>query len=167
MTATPTTTTTYQGHQGHQGYLADSVAVTEARLASSRSTELSVARRREAMLALDPLVQRRLPRLGNGFLLSLRSLTIYDAIYPASPAVGGHWTRASRWVGMFTHTIASYTVALAFDAADNPDHFIVSGAAETISAGVSEAALTAALDRARATGPLRTTSPHIFAGLPL
>mgnify|MGYP001338146610 CR=1 FL=1 len=120
------------------------------------------AARREALLALDPLVRRQLGLLRTGLAAQTVELTVYDTIYTASPQVGGHWTAAASWFGLLSHAIGSYSVMLVFDESDRPHHFTVTGAATVISDGISEAALAAALAMASAAGPLRTQSAHVF-----
>src|SRR5579871_2444396 len=78
--------------------------------------------RREAMRSLDPMVRRLLARAGGAMPMQVAPVTIYDAVYPAIPELGGHWTATSTWMGFLMHTIASYTVALAFDREQRPSH---------------------------------------------
>jgi len=118
--------------------------------------------RREALLALDPLVRRQLRQLSAPALAQTVELTVYDAVYAATPQVGGHWTATTSWFGLFSHAFGSYSVALVFDDADRPRHFAVTGAASVESDGVSEAALGRALAQAGSAGPLRTSSAHVF-----
>lgn len=142
------------------------ITVKELSLPSGLTQPAAVEARRIAMRALQPMVQRLLPRLG---VISFQPAfaTVYDAVYAATPAIGGHWAVAARSLGLFSHTIASYSVALAFDDENLPGYFIVSGQREFVTAGVDEAALAQALDEARLAGPLRTSAPHTFLGFGL
>ncbi len=93
--------------------------------------------------------------------------TVYDALYPATPEIGGHWTASRSAFDLFTHTIWSYAVSLAFDDEGQPLRFIVDGASTIESDGIDEAALARALAHAALSGPLRTTAPHAFTGFGL
>src|SRR5688500_7252123 len=83
----------------------------------------SVANRRAAMTALDPQVRALLRRrvLGTAaasFLPPVLEMTVYDTVYAAIPAVGGHWTAATRrpwWLGL---QVSDITVTLEFDRFD-------------------------------------------------
>lgn len=125
-------------------------------------SEPLVEDRRAAIRALDPMVRRLVGRLGSALPFSI-DLTVYDAIFPATPAIGGHWTAASVWMGVMTHAIATYSVSLAFDEANRPHHFELVGARTAETADTSETALQAALRTVSAAGPLRTVAPHAFA----
>lgn len=70
-------------------------------------------------------------------------------------------------MGVFTHVVWSYTVTLLFDEQQRPDRFVVHGARDVASEGVSAAALAAAIERAVAAGPLWTASTHVFPSLAL
>ena len=124
-------------------------------------SEPRVAARAAALRELDPMVRRQIGRIGSALPLSVES-TVYDALFPATPAIGGHWTATSVWMGLLTHAIATYSVALAFDADDRPHHFEVTGARAVVTPDTSEAALQAALRTVADAGPLRTAAPHAF-----
>ena len=141
--------------------------VEEFRLPAGLSVEQRVDRRRAALLALNPMVQRALTSVAGGLPAPTIDLTIYDAVYPANPQAGGHWTAASLMLGLWSHTIASYTVTLLFDDNDRPLRFLVHAATEVAASDASEAALRDALERARPRGPFRSFSPHVFANVGL
>jgi hypothetical protein len=143
------------------------ITIDELHLPEQMRRQSEICARRTAVETLDLMVRRLLSRLAADIFTQVQPPTIYDAIYPATPEVGGFWTVAARWVGLFTHTISTYTVSLAFDDHNHPDHFIVTGAREMRTAGVSEAALAQAVDSVRRTGPLTTMAPHAFAGFAL
>ncbi|MHB8575515.1 MAG: hypothetical protein ACYDCQ_09300 [Dehalococcoidia bacterium] len=145
----------------------EAIAVQELRLPPNFAAPRIVEQRRRACSDLDAMVRRGLPRVAPGMFAAVQPPTIYDAVYPATPEIGGHWSIASTWMGLFTHTISSYTVALAFDDEQRPHHFIVSGAREISTPDASEASLTAALAASRAYGPLRTSAMHVFPGFAL
>jgi hypothetical protein len=121
-----------------------------------------VAARRAALLEFDPMVRRLLQGTLPGFAPRSVELTVYDAIYAASPEVGGHWTAAAALFGLFSHSVRSFSVALLFDDHDRPRRFLVSGARAIASADTSEAALSAALAEALAAGPAVSLAPHVF-----
>ncbi len=141
--------------------------IDELRLPAGLRQRTAVEERGEAMLALDPMVQRLLPRLGLTSVMNRPALTVYDAVYAATPEIGGHWTVAARWLGFFTHTVSSFSITLAFDAENLPSYFVVAGARTIITDDVSERALAGALEAARKIGPMSTTAPHIFANVGL
>ena len=127
------------------------------------ATHDRVAARREALTALDsfvrPLLAERL-RMPLAFLLRPAvDLTIYDEVYRRTNA-GGHWTVSSRWTGLLTHTIASYTVALHFDTDDLASHFVISGAREIVTDDATPESLARGLDAAAVAGPLITWAPN-------
>jgi hypothetical protein len=124
-----------------------------------------VEARRSAMESLDPTVRRHLARLVGAVTPAIVDVTVYDAIFPAIPDIGGHWTVAFRRFGLFMHTIDSYTVSMAFDESDCPHHFVVAGATEETTLDATEASLSAAIARVAGTGPLRTASPHVFSSI--
>ena len=140
--------------------------ISELRLPGLPSQHERVERRRAAFAALGGAVRPLLARLG-GVPFTAQQLTIYDAIYAATPEIGGFWTIANRVVGLLSHQIASYTVALAFDEQDRPRCFIISGAIVVKSEDASPAALSAAIEQARQAGPLRTAARHAFTGFAL
>ncbi len=121
-----------------------------------------LAARREALLALDPLVRRELQRAVSALGAYTVELTIYGAIYAASPEVGGHWTAASTFFGLLSHSVRTLAVSLLFDERDRPQRFVVSGARSVVSADTSEAALAAALEEALIAGPRMTITPNLF-----
>jgi hypothetical protein len=127
----------------------------------------TVEARRRAFRELDPMVRRHLAAFGPAFSLTWPVLTVYDAVYPATPAIGGHWTLSNLRYGPFFHGIDTCSVALEFDDANRPDHFIVSGSKETVTPDVREASLESALAELRAAGPSHRFAPHVFAGLRL
>ena len=143
------------------------IVVEELRLPEGRSVEQRVDRRRDAMLALNPMVQRVLALVSGGLPAPTIDVTIYDAVYPANPAAGGHWTVASLLMWMWSHSVASYTVTLLFDDDDRPLRFVVHAASEITSSDTSEAALREALESARPRGPLQSFSPHLFTNIGL
>ncbi len=114
------------------------------------------------MRSLDPLVRSQLPRLLPVPGAIVYPLTLYDRVYPAIPAFGGHWTVAAVWIGLLAHAAWSYTVVLAFDAANRPDHFIITGATEIVTRDASPAALSEGIERARIAGPMLTGAQHAF-----
>ncbi len=120
--------------------------------------------RRVAMQRLDVLVRQAMSGLAASMFAVAPAATIYDAVYPAMPEIGGFWTVASRWMGLINHSISSYTVSLAFDRQNRPDHFIVSGARELRTFDPSADSLVRALDEVRRSGPLTTSAPHAFTG---
>lgn len=143
---------------------AETIAIEEWRpSAAARALD----QRRAAFMALNRAVQRLLPRLALTSVLGDQPLTIYEAIYPATPAIGGYWTVAVRRFGPFSHAIASYTVSLAFDDEQRPAHFVIEGARSVTTADASPAALVAGIAAARAAGPLRTAALHAFQGFAL
>ncbi len=121
-----------------------------------------VGRRREALLSFDAPVRRQLQRAVSALGAYTVELTIYEAIYAASPEVGGHWTAASAFFGLFSHSVRTLTVSLLFDEQDRPQRFLVSGARSVTSTDTSEAALAAALDEVVVAGPSLTAAPHVF-----
>ena len=127
------------------GIADEAIAVEELRLPMQLSQPRAVEQRRAAFARLDAMVRRQLVRAAPGMFPVVQPATIYDAVYTATPEIGGHWSVASTAMALFMHSISSYTVALAFDEEQQPDHFVVSGAREFVSDGVSEAALAAAL----------------------
>lgn len=137
--------------------------IVELRLPGGLTQPERVERRRAAFAALGSAVRPLLARLG-GVPFSAQELTVYDAVYPATPEIGGFWTIAQRAFGLLSHQIASYTVALAFDEQDRPLCFVISGAIAVRSEDASPAALAAAIDQARSAGPLRTAARHAFTG---
>lgn len=74
---------------------------------------------------------------------------------------------ATNWVGAFSHTVRSYSLALAFDEWNLPHHFILSGAETIETADTGEASLQMAIDKAATAGPLRTRASHVFQGFAL
>ena len=144
----------------------DSIAVDELRLPASLAQISAVAARTAGMRTFDTMVRRLLPRLELTAFGPARA-TIYDAVHHASPEVGGHWTLASRSIGPLDHSISSYSVALAFDDENLPDHFVITGAREVVTTDARETSLATALDQARDAGPLRTGAPHAFLGFAL
>src|SRR2546428_514403 len=93
---------------------------------SGAGVDANIARDAEALVR--PLLTRLLSFPG----VAVLPLTVYDAVYPATPELGGHWTVSAVWVGPFAHTTWTYTVAVAFDAAGEPDHFVITGAREIV-----------------------------------
>jgi len=140
--------------------------IVELRLAGMPSQQERVERRRAAFAALGSAVRPLLARLG-GVPFSAQELTIYDAIFAATPEIGGYWTIANRAIGLLSHQIASYAVALAFDEQDRPRCFVISGATVVESEDTSPAALAAAIVAAQQAGPLRTAARHAFPGFAL
>lgn len=130
-----------------------------------------VAMRQRAMQALDDDVQAVLQRqLATGLITAVPrivELTIYDAVYRAAPAVGGHWTVAGHRRSFVGMRVESYTITLEFDAAQRPARFRVCGAAETVSTDATPAALDAALTVARRTGPQTGWTPTHLPGISL
>jgi hypothetical protein len=127
--------------------------------AAAIAPEGRIARRRTAALALDPHVRALLPRLSPWPLVMQPSLTLYDAIWPATPETGACWTLTARLFGPLTHSIWSYAVTLCFDSQDRPHHFVVSGATTAVTENVCQSALAAAIAAVRRGGPLHTESP--------
>ena len=143
---------------------AETIAIEEWRpSAAARALE----QRRAAFMALNREVQKLLPRLAVTSVLGDQPLTIYDAIYPAMPTIGGYWTVAARRFGWISHAITSYTVSLAFDDEQRPAHFVIDGARSVTTADASPAALAAGIAAARTSGPLRTAAQHAFQGFAL
>lgn len=131
-------------------------------LPASLANRDRLASRRAALLALDGMVRGQLQRAGTPFAGRTVELTVYDAIYAGSPEVGGHWTVASAWFGLFAHSVSTLSVALTFDEQDRPQRFLVSGRRSIMSADTSEAALASALSEALAAGPAISLAPHLF-----
>ncbi|HLZ68932.1 MAG TPA: hypothetical protein VKV26_03380 [Dehalococcoidia bacterium] len=125
-----------------------------------------IERRRAAFAALGGAVRPLLARLG-GVPFSTQELTVYDAIYAATPEIGGFWTLANRRFGLLSHQIASYSVALAFDEQDRPRCFVIDAAITVKTEDASPAALAAGIEQARRAGPLRTAARHAFPGFAL
>ena len=121
-----------------------------------------VALRREALRAIDsfvrPLLAEKL-RLPLTFARPTVDLTIYDEVFPRTNA-GGHWSVSSRWIGLLTHTIAGYTVALHFDAEDRASHFVLSGATTVVTPDATPESLARGLDAVARGGPLITWAPN-------
>jgi hypothetical protein len=128
-----------------------------------------LAVRHEALTALDsfvrPLVMEKL-RLPFSLVAPTIELSLYDAVYNRSSA-GGHWTASTRWMGFVGHTIAGYTIALHFDAADRPSHFTIDGAVEVVTDDATPESLGRGLDRARLAGPRITWAPSLPPGISL
>ncbi|GEM_PF-1256133 len=125
-----------------------------------------VERRRAAFAALGSAVRPLLARLG-GVPFTAQELTVYDAIFAATPEIGGFWTVANRTFGMFSHQVTSYTVALAFDEQDRPRCFVINGAIVVKTEDASPGALERGIEQARQAGPLRTAARHAFPGCAL
>ncbi len=106
------------------------------------------------------MVQHLLRRRVSHQVPAVPQLTVYEAVYPATPAEGGHWTVASQRLGWFTHTVRSYAVTLLFDRANQARRFRISGAREVVTRDTSAAALAAGLAEAVASGPQETTAPN-------
>ncbi|HZQ36038.1 MAG TPA: hypothetical protein VFD32_08910, partial [Dehalococcoidia bacterium] len=140
--------------------------IAELRLPSTLTQQERVERRRAAFATLGSAVRPLLTRLG-GVPFTAQELTVYDAIYAATPEIGGFWTIANRVFGLLGHQIASYTVSLAFDEQDRPRCFVISGAIVVKSEDASPAALDAAIEQARRAGPLRTAARHALTGFGL
>jgi hypothetical protein len=138
--------------------------VDELRLPIEFREPAIVDARRRSLEALDGTVRRSMRPLAAGLFAVASAVTIYDAVYPSTPEVGGFWTVASRWMGLITHSITSYTVSLEFDGQNRPDRFIVSGAREVRTSDASPEALERAVDEVRRAGPLTTVAPHAFTG---
>ena len=145
------------------------VVTTPAAVETSR-----IAARREALRALDavvrPLLRRRLVDGGglpSSLLPPVIGLTVYDAVYPATPAAGGHWTVAVRRPLFLLHQVDTFTVTLEFDASDRPARYRLSGATEVASEDATVEALDRALDRVLASGPQRTWAPSFVPGFSL
>ena len=133
----------------------------------------TLAFRREALTALDsivrPLLRRRLltgPAMAS-FLPPVVDLTVYDAVYRATAAVGGHWTVAVRRPLLLAHQVASFTVTLEFDDEQRPSRYLVRGASEVVSDDATVEALDRALSRAAAAGPQTTWAPSFVPGISL
>ena len=133
----------------------------------------ALAVRHEVLTALDgvvrPLLRRRLlssPAMMS-FLPPVVDLTVYDAVYRATPAAGGHWTVAVRRPLIFAHQLASFTVTLAFDGEQRPAHYRVHGASEVVSDDATVEALDRALTRAATVGPQITWAPSFVPGISL
>jgi hypothetical protein len=141
--------------------------VTELRPPERLTPEKQLARRRREIGRLDPMVRRQLTQLGGMTPIRVAPPTVYDALYPATPEIGGHWDASWSVVHFFTHAIWSYAVSLAFDEHGQPLRFVVEGASTIESDGLDEAALARALEQAALSGPLRTTAPHAFTGFGL
>ena len=126
-----------------------------------------VAARREALTALDSFVRPLLrEKLSMPLARPAVDLTIYDEVLRRSTA-GGHWNVTSRWFGLVGHTIASYAIALHFDADDRPTRFVISGARDVISEDATPEALARALDAAAQAGPLMTWAPNFVPDISL
>lgn len=136
------------------------------RLPGTLALQERVERRRAAFMSLGAAVRPLLARLG-GVPFTAQELTVYDAIFAATPEIGGFWTIAKRVIGPLSHQVASYTVALAFDEYERPRCFIVSGAIVVKSEGASPATLAVAIEQARRAGPLRTAARHACTGFAL
>ena len=142
-----------------------------------RATEISVpapvhdrvALRHEALTALDsfvrPLAAEKL-RLPFTFARPSVELTIYEEAYRRTRA-GGHWTLSSRWIGLLTHTIAGYTIALHFDEEERASHFVISGAQTVVTRDATPEALATGLEAAARGGPLITWAPNLPPGISL
>lgn len=125
----------------------------------------AVIRKRAAVLrSLDPMVKRVLRRRVAHQVPAAPVLTVYDAVYPAAPQEGGHWTAAGLRLGWFSHTVRSYAVAVIFDRANRPRRFRISGAHELVTQDTSEAALAAGLAEAMESGPQETAAPSFPGG---
>lgn len=122
-----------------------------------------VAARREALIALDsfvrPLLAERL-RLPFSLIPPAVELTVYDEVYRRSNS-GGHWTVSTRWMGLLTHTVSTYTVALHFDAEDRPSRFLIGGARELWTEDATPEALARGLAQVTLGGPLVTWAPNL------
>ncbi len=143
------------------------IRIDELHLPEEMRHQTEVGARRVTFETLDPMVRRLLICLAANLFAQVQPPTIYDAIYPATPEVGGFWTVSARWIGLLTHSVSTYTISLAFDRHNNPDHFIVTGAREQRTVDTSEDALAGAIADVRRTGPLTTMAPHAFAGFAL
>jgi hypothetical protein len=138
------------------------------RSSSCPAPRAAVAARAAALRALDPVVRDLVARhLCRGSGRPLLELTVYDVVYPATPAVGGHWTVATYRPLLLGHQVASYALTLEFDAAQRPARFRVCGAEETVSEDATPAALAWALAHAARGGPLRTWAPGFPPGISL
>ena len=147
---------------------------TPTRLTPAVPAADALAIRYEVLHALDTSVRILLrDRLVNGaarlsqFQPAMIDLTIYDRVYRAMPAAGGHWTVTLRRPGFFTHAIATYTVTLEFDNDQRPARFQVTGAKDVVSDDATLEALDRALVRAAAAGPQITTAPSFVPGFSL
>ena len=122
-----------------------------------------VALRREALTALDsfvrPLAAEQLS-LPFTFARPSIELTVYDEAYRRTRA-GGHWTVSSRWIGLLTHTIAGYTIALHFDDDERASHFVISGAQTVVTRDATPEALAQGLAAVARGGPLITWAPNL------
>jgi hypothetical protein len=125
----------------------------------------AVEARRRAFCELEPMVCRHLAAFAPAFSLPRPVLTVYDAVYPATPSIGAHWTLSRLLLGTFFHGVDTCSIAVAFDEANRPDHFVVSGSMEIVTPDVREASLESALAVLRASGPAHAFAPHVFAGL--
>lgn len=140
------------------------IAIDELTLPASLREPAIVEARRVTLERLDVTVRQALRPLSASLFAVTEAATIYDAVYPATPEIGGFWTVASRWMGLITHSVSNYTVSLAFDSQNRPDHFIVSGAREVRTSDASSESLVRAVDEVRRAGPLTTSAPHAFTG---
>ena len=138
------------------------IRVDELRLPAELANATSVEQRRDAALALDPLVRRALAAAIPGLAAATVDVTLYDGVYPAYPEAGAHWTAASLLLGMLTHAVWSYSVTLLFDAHDQPQRFAVQAAHNVVTDALSEKALREAIERAGRRGPLRTYAANVF-----
>ncbi len=140
------------------------IAIDELLLPAALREPAIVDLRRVTLERLDVAVRQAIRPLSASLFVIAPAVTIYDAIYPATPEIGGFWTVASRWMGPISHSIASFTVSLAFDSQNRPDHFIVSGAREVRTLDASSESLARAVNEVRRAGPLTTSAPHAFTG---
>jgi hypothetical protein len=141
------------------------MARTTARRRTTAGTgpETTTVSRRQAVLrALDPMVRRLLRRRVGAQVPAEPVLTVYEAVYPALPAEGGHWTLAAAGWSWFGTRVRSYAVALRFDRRNRPQGFRIRGAREVVTPDASEAALAAGLAEAAAAGPEETATPTVF-----
>lgn len=125
-----------------------------------------VARRREAMQAIDATVQavirERMATAGAGI-----DMTIYDAVYRAAPAIGGQWSVSGSRIGFFGVQTDSTTITLEFDREQQPARFHVHGAATVVSEDATAAALGRALAVVIRTGPRSGWAPGFVPGFAL
>jgi hypothetical protein len=112
-----------------------------------------------------PLLAQTL-RLPFAFAAPRIELTAYDEVYRRTTA-GGHWTVASHWTGLLTHAVATFTVALHFDAEDRADHFVIAGARTVATPDATPEALARGLEAVAAGGPLITWAPNFPPGVSL
>jgi hypothetical protein len=130
-----------------------------------------VALRREAMRALDEsvrtIVRRRLAAGPASWYQPLVEMTVYDAVYASTPAVGGHWTVAGRRASFFGFEVESYTIVLLFDEQQRPLRYRVCGATEVLSDDATPEALAGAFAQARRAGPQRGWAPAFMPGMSL